>query len=57
MKKLFPYLLVSIASLNAILGISPVLAMGCGFHSDKSDAVCDVEDSECKNKTSAKANN
>ena len=51
MKKFVPYLLFSATTLHAILGISPVMAMGCGSHSDKAEAVCEAGDKNCKKST------
>ena len=53
MKKLVPYLLFSATTLHAILGISPVLAMGCDSHSDKTEEVCKEGDNGCKDQISA----
>ena len=48
MKKFVPYLLFSATTLHAILGISPVMAMGCGSHSNEAEIICEKSDSECK---------
>ena len=53
MKKLIPYILFSATTLHAILGISPVMAMGCSSHSDKAEVVCEEEDSKCQAQVSA----
>tara|TARA_B100000579_G_C22159214_1_gene544425 strand:- start:199 stop:372 length:174 start_codon:yes stop_codon:yes gene_type:complete len=50
MKKLIPYLLFSAATLHTVLGVSPVMAMGCDSHSDKSEIVCEEGDTECQEK-------
>ncbi len=57
MKKFVPYLLFSATTLHTILGISPVLATGCGLHSDKVETVCAVDDTECKSKLSSSTTN
>ena len=53
MKKLIPYLLFSATTLHTVLGSSPVMAMGCGLHSDNVEAVCEKGDTDCKEKISA----
>ena len=53
MKKLIPYLLLSATTLHTFLGISPVIAMGCDLHSDKTEVVCKEEDTDCEKETSA----
>ena len=53
MKKFIPYLLFSATTLHTILGVSPVMAMGCGSHSDKAKIVCEAGDTDCEEKTSA----
>tara|TARA_Y100001968_G_C19009168_1_gene549701 strand:+ start:370 stop:540 length:171 start_codon:yes stop_codon:yes gene_type:complete len=55
MKKFIPYLLFSVTTLHAVLGISPVIAMGCGLHSDKSEIVCEEEDTDCQSEIADKA--
>tara|TARA_Y100001968_G_C19337898_1_gene707890 strand:- start:900 stop:1073 length:174 start_codon:yes stop_codon:yes gene_type:complete len=51
MKKFIPYLLLSATTLHTVLGNSPVMALGCDSHSDKTDIVCEEGDVDCKNKT------
>ena len=53
MKKFIPYLLFSATTLHTVLGVSPVLAMSCGSHSDKAEVVCEEGDTDCLDKTSA----
>ncbi len=53
MKKFIPYLLFSATTLHTVLGISPVIAMGCGSHANKSEVVCEKEDTDCQEKISA----
>ena len=53
MKKLIPYLLFSAATLHTVIGVSPVMAMGCGSHSDKVEVVCEEGDTDCEEKISA----
>ena len=50
MKKLIPYLLFSAATLHTVLGVSPVMAMGCDSHSDKAEVVCEARDTDCEEK-------
>ena len=57
MKKFIPYLLLSATTLHTVLGVSPVMAMGCASHSDKSDVVCAEGDTNCEEKISASTNN
>tara|TARA_Y100001968_G_C19103862_1_gene593876 strand:- start:322 stop:522 length:201 start_codon:yes stop_codon:yes gene_type:complete len=52
MKKFIPYLLFSAATLHSVLGVSPVLAMGCSSHSDKVEVVCEEGDTDCQEKIS-----
>ena len=52
MKKFIPYLLFSATTLHTVLGVSSVMAMGCGSHSDKVEAVCDEGDTDCEEKIS-----
>ena len=54
MKKFVPYLLFSATTLHTILGISPVMAMGCDSHSNRSEVVCETGDVNCDEETSAK---
>tara|TARA_B100000965_G_scaffold399340_1_gene419127 strand:- start:1991 stop:2164 length:174 start_codon:yes stop_codon:yes gene_type:complete len=53
MKKFIPYLLFSAATLHTVLGVSPVIAMGCGSHSEKVEIICEDGDIECQKKVSA----
>ena len=53
MKKFIPYLLFSATTLHTVLGVSPVMAMGCSSHSDKAGAVCEEADTDCQEKISA----
>ena len=57
MKKLIPYLLLTATTLHTVLGVSPVMAMGCGSHSDKAEVVCAEGDTYCEEKISASKNN
>tara|TARA_Y100001968_G_scaffold238778_1_gene222199 strand:- start:440 stop:595 length:156 start_codon:yes stop_codon:yes gene_type:complete len=50
MKKFIPFLLFSATTLHTVLGISPVIAMGCSSHSDKTETVCEKEDNDCQQK-------
>tara|TARA_Y100001968_G_scaffold215539_1_gene198280 strand:+ start:7869 stop:8075 length:207 start_codon:yes stop_codon:yes gene_type:complete len=52
MKKFIPLLLFSATTLHTVLGISPVMAMGCNSHSNKADVICDENDTECQEKIS-----
>ena len=52
MKKLITYLLFSATTLYTVLGISPIMAMGCSSHSDKVEVVCEEGDIECQEKIS-----
>jgi len=54
MKKFVPYLLFSATTLHTILGISPVMAMGCDSHSNRSEVVCETGDVNCDEENSAK---
>ena len=53
MKKIIPYLLFTATTLHTILGVSPVMAIDCGSHSDKSEVVCEAGDTDCEEKISA----
>ena len=53
MKKFIPYLLFSATTLHTVLGVSPVMAVGCGSHSEKSEVVCKEGDTDCQEKMSA----
>ena len=53
MKKFIPYLLLSATTLHTVLGVSPVMAMSCGSHSDKAEVVCEAADTDCEEKISA----
>ena len=53
MKKFIPYLLFTATTLHTVLGISPVIAMGCSSHSDKAEVVCEEGDTDCDENTSA----
>tara|TARA_Y100001968_G_C18893278_1_gene497254 strand:- start:174 stop:347 length:174 start_codon:yes stop_codon:yes gene_type:complete len=57
MNKFVPYLLFSATTLHTILGISPVIAIGCGVHSDKVEVVCGEVDNDCQKKMSASLTN
>ena len=52
MKRFIPYLLFSATTLHTVLGVSPVMAMGCSSHSDKAEVVCEEDDIECQEKIS-----
>ena len=54
MKKFVPYLLFSATTLHAIIGISPVMALGCGSHSNKTEIVCEANDKDCEKNLSVK---
>ena len=53
MKKIIPYLLFSATTLHTVLGVSPVMAMGCGSHFDKFEVVCEGVDTDCEEKIAA----
>ena len=53
MKKFIPYLLFSVTTLHTFLGVSPVMAMGCGSHSDKAEVGCEEKDTDCEKNISA----
>ena len=53
MKKFIPYIFFSVTTLHTVLGVSPVMAMGCSSHSDKAEIVCEARDTECEKKVSA----
>ena len=57
MKKFIPYLLFSATTLHTVLGISPVMAMGCSSHSDKAEVVCEKGDTDCEEKISPSTTN
>tara|TARA_B100000214_G_C23953924_1_gene621792 strand:+ start:737 stop:910 length:174 start_codon:yes stop_codon:yes gene_type:complete len=57
MKKFIPYLLFSATTLHTVLGFSPIMAMGCSSHSDKTEIFCEDGDTECQAKTSASKTN
>ncbi len=50
MKKLIPYLLFSATTLHTVLGVSSVMALGCGAHSDKSEVVFEESDTDSQEK-------
>ena len=50
MKKFVPYFLFSATTVHTFLGVSPVMSMGCGSHSDKVEVVCEEVDTECQKK-------
>ena len=52
MKKFIPYLLFSATTLHTVLGVSPVIAIGCSAHSDKAEVVCAEKDTDCEEKIS-----
>ncbi len=53
MKKFIPYLLFSATTLHTVIGISPVMSMGCDSHSDIVEIVCEDTDTDCQKKISA----
>ena len=53
MKKFIPYLLFCTTTLHAIIGVSPIMAMGCNSSSDKLENVCEEGDANCQRKVSA----
>ena len=53
MKQFIPYLLFLGTTLHTVLGVSPVMALGCSSHSDKAEVVCEEENTECQEKISA----
>ena len=53
MKKFIPYLLFSVTTLHTVLGVLPVMAMGCGSHSDEAAVICEVGDTDCEETISA----
>ena len=53
MKKFIPYILFSATTLYTVLGVSPLMAMGCGPHSDKAEVVGEEGDNDCQEKISA----
>ena len=53
MKKFIPYLLFSATTLHTVLGVSPIMAMACGSHSDKAEVVCKEKVTDCKENVSA----
>ena len=57
MKKFIPYILFSASTLHTILGVSPVMAMGCGSHSDKAAVICEAGDTDCEKNISASTMN
>tara|TARA_Y100001968_G_scaffold274284_1_gene267399 strand:+ start:1166 stop:1339 length:174 start_codon:yes stop_codon:yes gene_type:complete len=57
MRKIIPYLLFSATTLHTLLGVSPVMAMGCGSHYDKAEIICEKGDTDCENKISAPTTN
>ena len=57
MKKFVPYLLFSVTTFHTFLVSSPVIAMGCDSHSDKSETICDEGDTKCFEKISSKSTN
>ena len=46
MKKFIPYFLFSATTLHILFGISSVIAMSCGSHSDKAEVVCEGADAD-----------
>tara|TARA_B100000902_G_C26823122_1_gene674986 strand:+ start:128 stop:313 length:186 start_codon:yes stop_codon:yes gene_type:complete len=52
MKKFIPYLLFSATTLHTVLGVLPVMAIGCSSNSDKADVVCEEGDTDCQEKIS-----
>ena len=57
MKKFVPYFLFSVTTFHTFLVSSPVIAMGCDSHSDKSETICDEGDTKCFEKISSKSTN
>tara|TARA_Y100001968_G_C19288278_1_gene682874 strand:+ start:817 stop:990 length:174 start_codon:yes stop_codon:yes gene_type:complete len=57
MKKFIPYLLFSATTLHAVLGVSPIMALGCGSHSEKTEVVCEEGNTDCQEKISASTKN
>ena len=53
MKKFIPYLLFSATTLHTVLGISPVMALGCDSDSDKAEVVCEEGNTNLEEKISA----
>ena len=53
MKKFIPYILFSATTLHTVFGVSPVMAMGCGTHSDKAEVLCEAGDTDCEKNISA----
>ena len=53
MKKFIPCLLFSATTLDIVLGVSPVMAMGCGTHPDKADIIYEEDEHDCQQKISA----
>ena len=52
-EKIITYLLFSATTLHAVLGVRPVIAMGCGSDSDKSEIVREEVDVDCEENISA----
>ncbi len=50
MRKFIPYLLFSATTLHTVLGVSSVMAMGCGSHTNGAEVVCEAEDTDCQEK-------
>tara|TARA_Y100001968_G_C19307296_1_gene692290 strand:+ start:165 stop:338 length:174 start_codon:yes stop_codon:yes gene_type:complete len=50
MKKFIPYLLFTSATIHAIVGIAPVMAMGCSADSEKTELICEEGDLDCQKK-------
>ena len=42
--------LFSATTLHTVLGVSPVIAIGCGSQLEKVEVVCEEGDTECKEK-------
>ncbi len=57
MKKFIPFLLFSATTLHTVLGVSPVMAIGCGSHSDKTEVFCEAGDTDCEENISASTSN
>ena len=57
MKKVIPVLLFSASTLNTVLSVSPVMAMGCGSHSDQAEVVCEAGDNYCEENIAASTSN
>ncbi len=52
MKKFIPYLFFSVTTLHTVLGVSSVMAIGCGSYIDETEVICKEADTDCQGKTS-----